>query len=77
MAYYDLTILVTITTMNMVEEMCCGYGTISNHCCEKTAQCLQQTSEKVSAASKCDYSISQISRHPECTSITAGAFSRI
>ena len=35
---------------------------------------LPQSCAEVSAAPKCDYPISQISKHPECTSIPSGAF---
>jgi len=45
-----------------------------NQCCENTAPSLLQTCAEVSAPPKFDYPISQLSEHPECTSITAGAF---
>jgi hypothetical protein len=74
MPYYDLTNVGTVIKTNMVDEMPCGYGTLRNHCCENMAPSLPQTCAMVSAAPQRDYLISQILWHPECTSITAGAF---
>ena len=99
MTYDDVLNLVTVTKMNLKDEMPCGYGTLRttalgiwhqvSHRAEQMSQLLSKSSPdlrrgfscsrsllltgaEVSAAPKCDYRVSHILEHAECTSITAG-----
>jgi len=58
MPYYDITNLVTVTKMDMIDEMPCSYDTLRYYCGENTAPSLSQTCAKVSAAPEFDYPIS-------------------
>jgi len=55
MPYYDVVKLVTVTKMNIIDEMPCGYGSVRTTAVRIWHQ--------VSLAPKLDYPISQVSEH--------------
>ena len=70
----------TLTKTTLIHEMPCGYGTLKPtavriwHQVSCRAAQGSHAALEVLAAPKFDYPISQILKHLECTSITAGAF---
>jgi hypothetical protein len=73
MPYYDIANLVTVTKTNMINEMHCGYGMLATTGVGIQHPGSHRVCAVVSAAPKFHYPNIQISLHPECTSITAGA----
>jgi len=74
MPYYDEGNPMTVTKTNMINEMTCGSGAIRTSAVRirhQVSHRLAQSCADVLAAPKFNYPISQLSEHPECTSITA------
>jgi len=87
MPYYEVANFVTVTKMNMIDDILCAYGTlrtttvriwhqVSDRAAQRSQQLTKSPTDRHRGLScfKYDYPIHQIPSHPESTSRTAEAF---